>query len=264
MKKTTIEFATASAASISKAAPWASSKKTTYQDLLLKPELSELVIKFPVGTTWCRVLPAVAGSSSWMQGIKALNHARGRHTHPKTLDPAARSVYDLAYQWLSANEPSKLFSRANRGGVRLLTDPHCVCWILVEEVGIPKAHLLLAGAYDASRGGVPGLGYQLGTLISDCYVEGADSSDPLAPEAGLLVGIEKSLPSGAGYPSYRLRLGRQPAPIEEIIARMAPEEISVIRPIEECIRIPSEEEEWALLETLLDAGTVAKIRAAHP
>lgn len=260
MTRKTIEFAPASATPTLGGSLWAGSKKSSYKDLLLKPEYLQRKQKFPAGSTCFRLVPALAGSGNWMMGIHVLSHANGRHCHPRTINPGCKSVYDLAYGWLKEHQPGSLYSKANRDGYRLLADPHCLCWILVEEEGKPKARLVLASGYDGSRGGVSGLGHQLHSLITDSLNDGEDSVDPLAPEEGRLVGIDKTLPAGARYPTYRLRLGRHPAPIEDLFARMDPEETAALRPLEEVIHVPSEEEEWKLLETIVDPETVARIR----
>jgi hypothetical protein len=55
---------------------------------------------------------------------------------------------------------NKICSEANRQGAPLLTNPLATFWVAVEEEGRTVAPLLLASAYDGTRDGVPGLGWQ--------------------------------------------------------------------------------------------------------
>ena len=45
-----------------------------------------------------------------------------------------------------------------------------------------------------------------------------------------------------------------------MLAKMDPEEVAALVPLEQVIHLPSEEEEWKLLEKAIDADTVGKIR----
>lgn len=253
-----IEFASATDQD-GTAAPWESPKESSYKDLVLKPEFAARCFKFPTGTTWFRIVPALKGDRGWMLGIKALSYQGGRHA--KTLKPGEKSAFDHAYQWCKTNCPESLYSKSNKLGYRLLADPVCVFWALFDENGKTVARLVLASAYDGSRGGAPGLGHQIWKLTQELDENGMLVAKPVDPVEGVQVCIEKTQPQGSRYPSYTMKVGRVPAPINEFIARMDPSEIAALTPLKDIIHLPSEAEEWSLLEKVIDPVTVAKIRA---
>lgn len=263
MKPTTIKFNDTSASSTASASPWAAPAKSAYQDKILKPGFAAKRYKFPLGTTWLRIVPALPESGrGWMLGIHALNYAGGRHAHPKTVVPKARSVFDHAYGWCKENCKESLYAKANKEGFRLLADPLCLFWMLIEEGGKTTAHLLMESGYDGSRGGTPGLGYQIWKLTRELAEGGDPLANPADPSLGAQICVEKKQAPGARYPSYSLRLGRIPAPIDDMIAKMEPEEVATLTPLEQVIHLPAAEEEWELLENVIDAHTVARIRTA--
>lgn len=260
MNPSNIEFATPTAEFEITTTPWETPKQGVYQDLLLKPGFSERRFKFPTGATWFRIVPALQGSRGWMLGLHALNHA-GRHAHPRMLNPKAKSVFDLAYGWCKTNLPDHLYSKANRNGFRLLTDPVCLFWILIEQDGKMVARLVLASGYDGSRGGTSGLGHQIWKLTQERDEHGKLVANPVDPAEGVQICIDKTQTAGSRYPSYSLRVGRVPAPIGDFLARMEPDELAALQPLEQTVYLPDEEEEWKLLERVIDPETVARIRA---
>ncbi len=72
--------------------------------------------------------------------------------------------------------------------------------------------------------------------------------------------VERVQPKGARYPSYSLRLGRSPSPVGDWLSRTEPVELEMLRPLEEVVHIPTPEEEWKLLETVVPPALVFKIR----
>jgi hypothetical protein len=261
MKTTTIEFNQTSADLPTCASPWASSGKGTYQDKILKPEFVAHRYKFPVGTTWFRVVPALKNSNKdWMLGIHALDYSGGRHAHPKTLIPGTKSVFDHAYGWCKENRRESLYSKANKEGFRLLADPICLFWMLTEIDGKPVARLVLESGYDGSRGGTPGLGHQIWRLSQERDEEGNRIGNPADPEIGTQICVEKKQVPGTRYSSYSLKMGRVPVPISEMLGKMDTDKTAVLTSLEEVIHIPSEEEEWKLLENVIDPETIREIR----
>ena len=257
-----IAFAPAAAAENS--SPWATQNTSSYNDLLLKPEYAARRCKFEAGTTWLRIVPALAGSTKcWMLGIQALTHQgdSGRHAHPRSIRPGGRSAYDQAYAWFKANRPEDLYSKANKAGYRFLSNPMNLFWALVEEDGKPVARLVLASGYDGSRGGAPGLGHQIWQLTQERDEDGNLVANPCDPDTGVQISITRSKPQGSRYPSYALRLGRVPAPMADFSSRMEPAEIDALRPLEEVVHVPDENEEWLILEGMIGADLVAQIRA---
>jgi hypothetical protein len=257
----TIEFKETTSEPMTSTSPWETAAKSKYMDLILKPEFEARRIKFPLGTTWMRVVPALRGSDrGWMLGVHALQYGKGRHAHPKTITPGTKSTFDQAFAWLNKNQNSALYSKGNKGGYRLHTDPLCLCWVLVEEEGKLVARLLLASGYDGSRGGSPGLGRSIWKLPQEIDEDGNLIGNPIDPVAGAQICVEKRQATGAQYPSYTVRMGRVPAPIDEMIARMEPEEVAALTPLEQVVHLPTEAEEWQLLEHVVDSDTIRKIR----
>jgi hypothetical protein len=259
-----VEFATAEELrKIREASKVITNRQGSFNDSLLRPEYSGRKLRFQPGRTMIRILPAIRPTvHDWMIEVQALNYRGGRHTHPSTL-AAGKSVFDDAYAWLRANNPSALFAKSNRDGYRLLTDPVNICWTIVEEGGAPVARLLVATGYDGSRGGVPGLGYQIQRLINECAEGAHPAASPLDPGSGVMVSVDKIQPTGARYASYTVRRGSSPAPISTLISRMAEDEVAALCPLEQTIRILNEDEEWARLEYVgLDSDTIAAIRSS--
>ncbi len=242
--------------------PWKRLRKSSYEDLILKPEYEHLRMKFPLGKTWFRICPAFARSPySWMLGVFAINYEGGRFAHPKTHKPNARSVFDHAYSWCAENAPASLFSKTNKEGVRLLPDPLSICWILVEVEGKLVPRLLIASGYDGSRGGVAGIGYQLWSAVREIDETGARICDPIDPGAGRQIMIEKTQAAGVKYPTYKLTVGRLPAPMDELTAKLDPNDLEAMVPIEEVVRELDEETEWRCLEKVIAPKTVETIRS---
>ena len=241
--------------------PWKRAKHSSFKDWILKPEYAARRLTFRPGQTWIRILPPLQGSPhGWMLGIHALEFAEGRFAHPRTLKRNAKSAYDHAYAWAVAEAPQSLYSKTNKAGVRLLANPYAAFWVAVEEEGRMVVRIFLGSAYDGSRGGSPGLGWHFWHLSQEKDEEGNLIADLSHPECGVLVSVEKTQAAGAKYPSYRLRRGRQPARADDMIARMEPEELDALVPLEDVVRVLTPEEEWQCLGTVLSPETVAKIR----
>lgn len=260
---TTIEFNDSSADLITCASPWAVPAKSTYQDLLLKPEYANRRFKFPLGTTWIRVVQSLKGSNKdWLLAIHALQYAnpKGRHCHPRTIIPGAKSVFDVAFGWLKENRNETLYSKQNKDGVRLLADPLCLFWMITEEGGKPVARLFLGNGYDGTRGGTPGLGYQILQMSKELDEDGNLIGNPADSIRGAQICVERRQTPGSPYPSYSLKRGRVPVPLKELIAKMDEDERSALTPLEEVVYQPTEEEEWKLLENVIDPETVREIR----
>lgn len=260
MRTANIEFNPSSTVPLASVSPWLPPAKR-YQDFILKPEFAGRKYTFPAAATWFRVVPALPGSNrDWMLGINALQYSGARHCHPNSIIRSAKSAFDYAYVWLKENQKHTLYSKANKEGYRLLSDPFYLCWILVEEEGKLVARLLLANGYDGSRGGAAGLGHQILQLTNEIDEDGNPLGDPADPVNGAQICVEKRQVAGSRYPSYRLRMGRVAAPYDEMLARMDPEEVAALTPLEQVVHLPSQEEEWKLLENVIDAETIRKIR----
>ena len=139
----------------------------------------------------------------------------------------------------------------------------CLFWaIVVEEGEQPLARLFLGSGYDGSRGGVPGLGYQIWTMTREHDEGGNLVTDAVHPKSGVLLCVDKTQSKSAKYPNYKLRLGRQPAPVDTLLAKMEPEELAALCPLENVVRELTAEEEWHCLAKVVAPETVALIRAS--
>jgi hypothetical protein len=241
---------------------WSTPKASAYQDLLLKPEYKPLRFKFPIGSTWFRILPAIktGDKKSPILKVHTLNYKAGRHVHRRTLIHGAKSVYDTAYHWMQANRPELLFSKQNKKGVRLLTDPMNLMWIITEIDGKTVARLLLTSGYDGSRGGIPGLGHQISSLAQEKDEDGILVGNPAHSMKGTQLCIEKKQIADARYPNYNLKRGRIPVPAKELLSKLDTDDSAPLIPLEQVLHIPSQEEEWQLLEHVIDPETVSQIR----
>lgn len=155
--------------------------------------------------------------------------------------------------------PGSLYSKANKAGVRLLTDPMSLCWVAIEHEGRFVPRLFLEGAYDGSRGGMQALGYRLWDVCTNLDPMVSDAN-PLDPETGVMVCVEKTQAKGAKYPTYHLRMGRKPRPVAELIEAMDLSERRLICPLEKVVRQLSDEEQWNRLARTIAPETVAIIR----
>lgn len=262
--KTTIEFETKPRHSADLTSPWKPPGHHPYDDMILLPEYQSRKINFPLGKTWFRVLPALKDSRGWMLGVNALDCGiHGRFAHPKTLKSGAQCTFDRAYTWLRANHPELLYSKENKGGYRLLSKPLSLCWILVQENDNLQARIMITSGYNGERGGVAGLGHTMLTKV-ESVDENVDAPEkPIDPETGVQFCVEKIQPRGVQYPSYRLSMGRQPAPISDYISKLSDEDLSAIRPLEQVIRSLSEEDEWQLLGKVIGMELRDKIRSSQ-
>jgi hypothetical protein len=245
------------------ASPWSEPPRAAFHDEILKTEFEERRLQLPIGETWMRIVPAQEGSAhSWLLPVRALSYTGGRFAHPKTLRPNAKSAYDNAYSWLSKNRPELLFSKTNKSAARLLTDPIALFWVVVDLGGGPVLRLFQASGYDGSRGGVPGLGFQIWRMTRQLEDPDGSYTDAVDPEIGVQICVEKIQPSGAKYPTYRVRRGLNPAPVDPIIERLAAEERAALVPLENVVRELTDEEQWERLGRTLPRAVVAEIRTS--
>ena len=235
-----------------------------FENAILKPDFSAARLKLAPGETWARILPAMASSNySWMLGVHAIESKNGRYVHPRTFRGGKNPV-DHAYSWLRVARPELLRSKENPDGIRLLPDPLGVCWMLVrtpEGRYVPR--LLQASLYDGSRGGTQGLAYQLLTLSVQTDESGQPAHDILSPDNGVQIMLAKMQPKGSQYPSYSLRVGRNPVPVDDMVAFLSDEDYALIRPLEEVIANPSDDEVWTYLGSIIPGDMLDAMRAEY-
>jgi hypothetical protein len=266
MKNNTIEFATDSAeqpTNKNTTTPWQRERESSYQDWVFKPEYASRRLRFPIGETRLRILPPLRGSANgWMLGIHALEFEGGRFAHPRTVTANSKCAFDHAYRWALANAPEVLYSKTNREGVRLLTNPFAAFWAAVEEEGKMVARLFLGSAYDGSRGGAAGLGWQIWQLTQQKDENGRLLATPAHPLTGSYLVVEKTQVKGARYPSYRIHIGGRAPSADEVIAQMDKEEAGALVPLEETIRRLTPEEEWQVLAKVIAPENIERIRGS--
>lgn len=259
--KKKIVFAPSSANGQQKA-PWDRKIRSTYEDLIFKDEFRDRKLNLETGSNWVRVVPAMMGAESWMLYIPAVAMKHGRFAHPRTFQEGAKGACDHAYGWFAANAPGELSSRDNPAGHRLLCDSLCAFWCLQEnKAGAVEARLFLGSAFDGSGTGVAGLGYRIWQKLTEPDADVDVISEPLHPDSGTMLCIEKAQPPGARYPTYQLRVGRRSAPVQELLDRMEPSELDALCPVEKAIRQLSDEEQWDHLARVVGADTAAEIRS---
>lgn len=244
-------------------APWDRTAHRIYEDLIFKDEFVDRKLKLETGPNWIRIVPALMESNNWMLHIPAIAMKHGRFAHPRTLTKGGASVFDRAYKWFVANSPGKLFNNSNPSGHRLLCDSLCAFWCLLENTAGKVEARLFLGSANGSHGGPPGLGFRIWNQVTEPDDDTDAISDPVHPNRGALVCIEKTQPTGTKIPTYRLRVGRQPAPIQSYLDRMEPAEIDALRPIEKTIRELSEDEQWEHLARMVGTDVAARIRTSH-
>ncbi|MCX6972356.1 MAG: hypothetical protein NTV93_19705 [Verrucomicrobia bacterium] len=246
---------------------WSKKTRSEFSDRILKPEYKERRLRFQTGSNWFRIVPAIEPAIEptgyeWMIGLHVQNYPGGKFLHPKTLTKNARSAFDHAYAWCKKNHPEALFSKENPTGARLLTDKMTLCWVIVEEEGRQVARLLLASGYDASRGGAPGLGYDILSSSREFDEKGRLVTEAAHEVDGVRMCVEKTQPATAKFPSYSLRVGRVAAPMAAIREAISSEELQVLTPLENVVDQISMEEQWQCLEKVIAPETVAEIRAS--
>ncbi|CAN5832629.1 hypothetical protein BH09VER1_BH09VER1_47680 [soil metagenome] len=137
-------------------------KPAQYEDLVFKSKYRSRLARFTATSTWIRPVPPLANSAyNWMMKVRIVEFTGGRYAHPRTFETRDACPFDAAYRWMVAHHPEKLFSRQNRGGLRLLSREMTLAWIILEEGSRPTPKLFLGSAFDGGQEGTPGLGFQL-------------------------------------------------------------------------------------------------------
>ena len=255
MKKI-IEFQQHTPGELELISPLQASPHAQFRDLILKPDYAGLKYTLPMGTSTFRILPAIKGSPQWMAAIHALSHANGRHSHPKTTQASATSVFDAAQAWLKHHEPEMLYSKSSPGGHRFWTSPLAVCWILVDGPGQPKLRILLASAFAGSRQGTrSGLGHQILELVTQ-------NSQLLDADEGYQIRVTRAYSAGSKFPETQLTVNPTATSLNECLGELSSDDLRLVCPIENTIRQIDTECEWALLAATIGQDATAKIRAA--
>lgn len=246
--------------------PWKNKAAKTYCDELLKPDFAGRQLKLKEGENWLRIVPALADSSvGWMMGLHTLATPTGKFAHPKTYKPTTRGVWSDVYGHLSKTDPGKLYSKANRDGLRLLPSPMTLFWVITGggegDEQTTAARLLLSSGYSGKRGGSPGLGSQILTMAQERDKDGELYQDIIGVN-GVQICIEKIASKESQFCRYKLRTGRKLLPIDELVASLPDSEAEALQPLENVVRHMSDDEQWERLARILPEPEVAAIREA--
>jgi hypothetical protein len=257
--KNTIEFAPTT--DTPPTAPWGRAVRPPDEDLIFKDGFTKL--KLEKGPNWIRVVPALAGAENWMANVPAVEMAHGRFVHPSAFREGAESVFDMAYRWFQTNTPDELYSRDNPSGHRFRSRSLAACWCLIEsKAGEVDARLFLGSTFEGGgkNRSPAGLGNRLWKALTEYDPDVDAIAEPMHPLTGTMLCIEKQQEVGARYATCHLRVGRRASPIQDLLNRMEPAEINLLRPVEQTLRQLSEEEEWIHLGRVIGVKMADLIR----
>ena len=238
-------------------------KPNAYEDLVLTDMYRKYRHRFEPGKTKIRLLPAMALESNWLLAIPTHQHVNGRHTDPRAIKAGAQSAYPTAYSHMQQNYPTRLFSRANMTGIRLLPMPVSVCWAIVEDANGIKARLILSSFYDGKRGGASGLGNTIYSQVLRAGENCGMPGHPLNPSDGVSLIVERIGASDTKFASYRVSHSDDRSPLQPLLEKVSDVEYNALCPLKETIRFLEPEEEWRLLSKVVGDEMAAEIRTAQ-
>lgn len=227
--------------------------KNQFDDLILTPEHRDAKARLPEGKCTIRVLPAIKGGQCWWIPIHALSYTGGQHAHPKTHEPNAQSVFDLARTWFKQHASKALYTKSAGKGFKLWTQPMAACWLLVTIDGHTNLKLLVASAFAGTTERKPRLAHQLMKFVQQ-------HQQLLDSEAKCKIEVTRSLPEGGGYLETTFRVLESKHSLAKCIDELPPEQIQMACPVEQTIRQIEFEDEWKLLEKAIGKPWVDKIR----
>jgi hypothetical protein len=238
--------------------PISKSREITFRDIVIKEKYKNRKAKFGTGITWLRFLPAIKPSQyDWMMPVEIYKDIKGvTFASPKSLDSNTPCCFDTARMWLQRNNKAVLKSKdRNPNGLHLYPMRHGISWVIEESAPEgERLKLFLGSLYDGSRGGTTGLAYNIrheadtrdnepGSPTLGELVHG-DITDP---KAGRLIKVERNVADKSEYASYKIGVGKNPAPVEALIDSLTDEERELVVPLEKVIYVPTEEEQHDLL-----------------
>lgn len=232
-----------------------------YEDLVFTDTHRKFRHQFGPGKTKIRLLPSTAVDNDWLLEIPTLQHANGRHTHPRVGD--AQSVYDLAYAYMKEKHPTRLFGKSNKTGIRLLSMPISVCWAVVQDTNGIKLRLVHNSFYDGKYGGETGLGFKIYNQVLSVGKKCNLPGHPLNHLDGTSLLVERIAGTDTKFASYRVSLADDRSPLQPLLDKVSDVEFNALCPLKETIRILEPEVEWRLLAKVVGDGMAAEIRAAQ-
>jgi hypothetical protein len=237
----------------SEPSPVTKTRELAFRDLVFKEEYKGRKARFGQGLTWVRFLPAIKPSVySWMMPVEIHRDMAGvTFVSPRTFDSNSMSPVDVARIWFHKNNRGALSSRdKNPNGFKLYSQRYGVSWILEENAPEgQRLKLFYASLYDGVRGGTTGLAFNVRKEAESQDNEPGSPTlgqlihgDITDPSGGRLVKIERGPVEKDQYASYTAGIGKNPAPIDPLLAMLTDEEMDMIAPLESTLYVPSNEE----------------------
>jgi len=252
--------------------PVTKSREAAFRDLTVKEEFRNAVIRFKAGPTWLRFLPSIQGSEyDWIMGVDSYQDLDGvTLVSPTTFDRNNTNLFEFASNWIRKNRQELIANKdTNPGGIRLWTKRTGLAWVIEEQAPEGERLRLFKGSlYDGARGGSTGLAYN---IHLDANARDNEPNSPTQgelihgnvtdPHSGRLIKIDKS--AGTEYANYKIAFGKNPAPLEELLALLTDEEHDMICPLENVVHIPTEEEQRDALRRYLGVDLFSAIFGAQ-
>jgi hypothetical protein len=242
-----------------------------FQSAVVKPEFGSRKQRLNVGVNWLRFLPAIVGSKEdWMMPVECYNMDDiAEWAKPSQENDLVAKVQN----WLRKNAPEKLWDKEKKTGYRLWPKKQGIAWAIDQHAEEGKRLCLFRSSlYGGEYGGTPGLAYTIKTTAEAVDTEPGSPTagqkihgDITDPGAGRLVKVEKVQPPGKdSYPSYRVAIGSQPAPLETIIELLTDEEHDLLCKLEETVHEPTIEEQAKWLRAYLGPDFPEEILGGKP
>jgi hypothetical protein len=237
---------------------------TKPREINVKKEYSKMTLMFGNGDNWIRPLPPIQGSEfPWVLPfeIYRLGDITG-FVKTRSVKPEAKDlIYDFA-AFCRGNEEFKpaLYLKGagtKAPGLRLWSQDRGICWVMLLNPD-PKVKTIPLKLYHASMnnpnsgaGGSAGLMYQFYALTEeiDTDPESESTGKPLYgaiwhPEQGRKVNINVTPKANSGR-NFNVRPSGKVSDFSEQIAQLNadfPEEIKMIKPLEDVISLPTDQE----------------------
>ena len=230
-------------------------KQNKFQNLILNPEYRSLKKKFADGITWLRFLPAIAGSKMpWMVEADVYNICGTQFVKPKN---DGDNMVMEAWRQLKQEHPEKLYNKQTKLGFKLWPKKTGIAWAIDEDAEEGKRLcLVVASAYDAAFGGVPGLANKILVSANETDSEPGSKTNGekihgeiTDPQNGKLVKIEQK--NGGEYAAYSVAIGKKSHCISNSMDKLTDDESSMIVPLENVIYEPTRDEQITALKQYL-------------
>ena len=255
MKKE-IEFVTGPVNAPSPTAP--PKMEAKWQDITLTPAASRLRVKFAEGKNPIRLIPALpGGSNSYVEKLDVIkNDAFKAVAQPGDL-------FARALSWLWSNKKDAIYHyEKNKTGIKLKAQSEAVAWCIWWDTENKPRLGLMQSAF--STGKSPGL---LADIVSAAEATeaqpGSDETVRVYDHSvadqlhGRIITIEKTVDKSVEArfgTSYKATISSKEAgDIMTLINQLSDEERDLLCPLDKLIRVPTEDEQRALLSGYLGA-----------